>query len=105
MGFYSHLCPKCGISARSRWAKNREACQGQVTVVLPDRVVHGEYDGYGRIENEDGETFDIATLAVKGANFNEMVKMYHTKCWEEAGKPSYEEAEYAPNAPDQGYFF
>ncbi len=105
MGFFSHQCPKCKDSARSKWAKNRKAWQGQVTVVLPDRIVQGEYNGYGRVETVDGESFEIMSLAAEGGNYDKIVKMYHTKCWEEAGKPSYEEAEYAPNAPDQGFFF
>ena len=82
MGFYSHLCPECKISARSKWAKNRDVWQGQVTVVLPDRVVQGEYNGYGRVETADGEVFNIASLPMERGNYDELVKMYHTKCWE-----------------------
>lgn len=90
MGFFSWECESCRVSLRSAHA-TEDPTQIQCTVILSDNsVVHGEYDGYGRINGED---------IMEGKP-----TCYHTTCWERAGRPTEYFGE-SNHAQDQGYFF
>jgi hypothetical protein len=93
MGFFSKLCESCGHSLLSIYAAN-DINQWMTTVVAVLKngsVIHGKYDGYGRIDDFDVIADHDATV-------------WHRACWEVAGKPT----DYRGNstwADDQGYFF
>ena len=67
-------------------------------------VIQGPYDGYGRIESEQAGTIEIIEQSCNG-DWNGPVKLYHTDCYEKAGRPDYDQAKFSNNADDQGYFF
>lgn len=115
MGFFSWECPCCNVSIRSHWATN-DIDEQHCTLVLPDRIVQGAYDGYGRIDTDVGDIFDISEEVVfplweedkkEGieSDMNREVKIYHTKCWRKQGMPSFEYAKWSRYADDQGFFF
>jgi hypothetical protein len=71
----------------------------RVVVLYPGhQVVEGDYDGYGRVETEDGthETH-------KGWPMIDPC-LWHKACWEAKGRP-YDLDRCSENAKDQGWFF
>ncbi len=95
MGFFSWNCKACGKSIRSPYEpEDTEWMSHAVALGKDGTVVHGRYDGYGRLMTRFGE-FDMA-------EGDDTPCMYHERCWKEAGQPKYSE----PSAPadDQGYF-
>ena len=93
MGLFSWQCKKCDHSIKAPynipagWEYMTEA------VVLREgkEPVIGEYDGYGRVNDEE-------------INWHlEEPEMWHKKCWENAGKPQYS-GDY-DSAEDQGFFY
>jgi len=102
MGFFSWSCPECDRSVISVHAITRTSPEvkldpefSKATLVLPDRVLSGEYDGYGRLDD-----FNILDNTHNG----EEPHIFHTKCYALAGRPKYEETQSSPMARDQGFF-
>mgnify|MGYP001256675179 CR=1 FL=1 len=100
MGFFSYNCKECNHSILSRHSTNEGINEWMSHVVVlgsDGSRIDGEYDGYGRVEDEEidedeDRSFDAAYL--------------HYACWEIAGKPEF--AFYgtpSDSAKDQGYFF
>lgn len=91
MGFFSYNCRGCGHSLLSSYSADKgiNEWMTEAIALFPngDRV-SGEYDGYGRLGFADG---------LDGA------ACWHRACWEQAGKPDFDEA--SRSAADQGYFF
>lgn len=92
MGFFSWDCRACGKSVRSAYTN---AGHGQwmtkaVAVTRGGAVVHGEYDGYGRLD--DFELVDAGPFTI-----------WHLACWEHGGRPVAFDGE-ARSAEDQGHF-
>jgi hypothetical protein len=104
MGFFSWECPVCHESIRSHWAVGKKNVRNCI-LVLPDRQVAGEYDGYGRIiEADEGEPFDIMEH-LHSAHHDREVKLYHADCHHKAGWPEWDDAKFSKYARDQGYWF
>lgn len=75
--------------------------------MLPDRVIEGVYNGYGRVSGVNlMDKKLIPTIWTEGedGHFTKEVKMYHTVCYNEIGRPIYEEARFSKTAEDQGFF-
>jgi hypothetical protein len=68
-------------NATSRWMTKA------VLLKKDGAVVHGVYDGYGRVDGKD---------------VGESPRLYHEACWEQAGKPAYGKP--SKRAADQGHF-
>ena len=91
MGFFSFQCRGCKKSIRSPHSYNEgEEWMNKAVVLLDDdtRIV-GDYDGYGRINDNDIEQCDEGDW-------------WHHKCWVTAGKPAFFAR--AEPASDQGFF-
>lgn len=102
MGVFSWNCAHCGHSVlvHADVGINDWMQQAVVLSSTGDRY-EGVYDGYGRIECEDGdEVVDV---------MNHGGVMAHLACWEVAGKPEFwhyrEHNLTSPSSEDQGYFF
>ncbi len=95
MGFFSWKCKCCERSLRSEYATKSDDRKMGTAVLENGSVVHGEYDGYGRLL-DDGNEFELP--------WDAKVDVYHTKCWKEAGSPT-EFTGGSYNAEDQGFFF
>lgn len=96
MGFHSKDCEGCGHpmlcaeaigTTESRWMNE---C---VAITETGSVIHGAYDGYGRLFEE----FTEVALPYE-------VTVWHEACWELAGKPTDYRGISADSA-DQGWFF
>jgi hypothetical protein len=92
MGLFSWNCKKCDHSIKVAPTPDGWQYMNEATYLKPNgSVVIGEYDGYGRIDGceidwESGEP-----------------EVWHKRCWENAGKPSYTGP--SKHADDQGYFY
>lgn len=99
MGFFSWRCKGCNHSILNPYSVTKTNAWMMETVLLPEdgSVVHGEYDGYGRLEPYgDG----MGTVEME---LNPGPCLWHRDCWEHQGKPGYDgPSEYAG---DQGFFF
>lgn len=122
MGFFSYDCKGCEHSMRSEYAVTPETeYMMEVLAITPQgeligagdnaygHDVQGYYDGYGRINvfglkeyPESEVTYDIPYNADN--NCHGQWDVWHTRCWEEAGKPVAWTGG-SPSSPDQGYFF
>lgn len=99
MGFSSWECARCKKSILSSYACREgidyEWCKA--TIVTKDSVSTGVYDGYGRLHMKGGavleELYELEPL-----------KIYHERCYEKAGRPSYQKAKKSAHAYDQGFF-
>lgn len=102
MGVFSWTCAHCkhSILVHSDEGIN-DWMQQAVVLSSTGDVYQGTYDGYGRLECEDGE--DVHEAMEHGA------VMVHEACWEVAGKPAFwhyrENGLASTSAEDQGYFF
>jgi hypothetical protein len=96
MGFFSYNCKECGHPLLSRGATDKgiNEWMSQGVALLPnDGRILGEYDGYGRLGNDDDEGIQEAAWL-------------HRACWEVAGKPEYQHyGTSSSGAKDQGWFF
>ena len=92
MGFYSWDCKVCGHPMLSVYAlEDKNEWMNHVVVIEEDgSILQGEYDGYGRVDDEDIESYKP--------------ECYHEHCWELAGKPT-KYTKGSRSARDQGYFF
>ncbi len=97
MGFFSWNCKGCNYSIKSEYGLPKDLSYMKEAVYLTPNgsVVIGEYDGYGRINDKGCET-EIDWESGEA-------ELWHRKCWEKAGKPSYEGP--STDAEDQGYFY
>jgi hypothetical protein len=101
MGFFSWDCKVCGHPLLSDYAVNREGVDNSwmtdvVVIETSGSILHGKYDGYGRVEEHDIE-HDC------GRGLTEP-QCYHKACWHLAGRPvGYNEG--STPSRDQGYFF
>ena len=99
MGFFSWQCKGCDQSVKAPYHQelSKLAWQSDAVCLKSDGDVYsGEYDGYGSIDDPALEP---------GENIWEdsEPELWHKRCWENAGKPSFTGASEA--AEDQGYFF
>lgn len=89
MGVFSWKCHRCGLSILNTMIDNTH--YSKATVILGNgSIIHGEYDGYGRV----GIAEDLA---------DHKATWFHTKCWEDAGKPTSFLGQ-SDWAEDQGHF-
>jgi len=95
MGCFSWNC-RCGHSVMNPYVTEKAWLNDAVLLLSDGSVIKGHYDGYGRIETSDGGVFEVPW---EDSGF----EIYHVKCWEAAGKPSYERS--SPSAMGQGHFF
>jgi hypothetical protein len=102
MGFFSWACKGCNHSILNPFSINaKNAWMAKVTMLTKNgTVVHGDYDGYGRIENySDPDSRSVFEIDWdKGEP-----ELWHTECWKHVGKPEYSGP--SDSARDQGYFF
>lgn len=92
MGFFSWNCTKCGHSIMSPYAVHGdEMWLNECVALFPDGARYkGSYDGYGRVGGAE-------------VDYGVDVEFQHIRCWEEAGKPDYEQN--SPDAGGQGHFY
>ena len=92
MGFFSWQCKKCDHSIKAPYniPTGWEYMNEVVWVREGEDPVIGEYDGYGRIDE------DLEVTWVEP-------ELWHKVCWENAGKPDYNSP--SNRAEDQGYFY
>lgn len=114
MGFFSWRCAKCGLPVINHYAGGvGEPNLNAITVLTPDGdVLHGHYDGYGRMDVDDGpsdygDVFDISEL-VEWEDEGEGVEqrepcVLHTCCYSEGD--TYEEVGQSRSDPAQGFFY
>jgi hypothetical protein len=90
MGFFSWDCEVCGHPLLSEYViTDKNAWMNDAVALESDgSVLHGSYDGYGRLDDYDLESPQV----------------YHKACWEHSGKPD-EYVEESRSSRDQGYFF
>lgn len=95
MGFFSWDCKSCERPLLGPGALDRDGTNAwmQQAVALSKRGdrMHGDYDGYGRLDG-----VDIFELTEEPA-------LYHAACYELAGKPEFTTP--SRDSADQGYFF
>lgn len=90
MGFFSWKCRGCGRSILAPYAQGLEWMSQAVVLTEDGEVIHGEYDGYGRV--------GLYSVIDNGQNSD----LWHRGCWMVAGQPKYRGP--ADHAEDQGYF-
>ena len=92
MGFFSWNCRGCGESMKAPYdLKEEDAWQNDVVVVTEDnKIIAGDYDGYGRVGCEDLSYYKF--------------ECWHQKCYISNGQPT-TYTEQAQAAQDQGYFY
>lgn len=101
MGFFSFDCRGCGNPLLSRHVTN--ATNGWMrdclAIEADGRILHGDYDGYGRF-NDVGVNLEHIDFHLP-PNGNPCC--WHRACWLAAGSP----IAYQPSAhsPDQGFFY
>jgi len=97
MGFFSWNCKHCNHSIKSDYGLPEEYhYMREAVLLLPSgSIIIGHYDGYGRITDEAGCETEI--------DFCGRPELWHRKCWEQAGKPSYTGE--SDHANDQGFFY
>lgn len=96
MGFFSWNCKGCHKSIKAPYDPDPACHNDAVLIESCGSVIAGSYDGYGRIETQGGNQFEINWEAVEPC-------LWHKKCWEAAGKPPYNGP--SDRAADQGYFY
>lgn len=92
MGFFSWDCKGCGhplLSAMAATEDNEWMTEG-VALLHNGTILHGEYDGYGRLNDHE-------------VDFIVEPECWHRSCWIKAGKPKWTSA--SEGAEDQGWFF
>lgn len=99
MGFFSQDCEGCGHPALSEQATETiNAWMNDVVVITAHgSVIRGSYDGYGTVR-EPGSAVEHE-YAIGDGN-----TVWHTACWEKAGKPTDFRGE-SRRSEDQGWFF
>lgn len=96
MGFFSWQCKGCDQSIKAPYNLDALAWQADAVCLKSDGAVYsGEYSGYGVIDDPALEREDIWE--------DSEPELWHKRCWENAGKPSFTGA--SKQAADQGYFF
>ena len=111
MGLFSALCNGCKNPILPTF--NTEvinAWMSDCVAIYSDGTrVRGFYDGYGRLDNEDGdcvagdEDGSVEPVCCWTSN-NDGPTVWHAACWYNAGQPKRYEGQSA-HAPDQGHFF
>ena len=98
MGFFSWKCKACGHSIISGHSSNTiNEWMIKAVAILPDgTILKGEYDGYGRIEDENRNVSPVYPAGEP--------QCYHRACWELSGRPEKYTGK-SDNALDQGFFF
>ena len=112
MGYFSWQCTICGQSVKAagetpiglEW-------QSVAVAVMPDgKILHGLYDGYGRIVDDEEDSHDLQAQTPgewdgetpQGRQLGNPA-MWHHQCWEHAGSPTAYTGPALP-AEDQGFF-
>jgi len=98
-GFFSWECSACNKSILSDASTDfKNGWMKQCVLITSDGKEYiGEYDGYGRIGDEDGE-MDIVEEDLEDQGFT----IYHKACWKIIGRPGFKDQSNYSN--DQGFF-
>ena len=130
-GFSSWRCPFCGFDIMNYHAANENKAWASATQIEKNGILQGLYDGYGKIDAFDVYLFAGLEGAIPedeleidnlldprdqegrerlkkakevGIARNDELKIYHTVCYEKAGKPSFTSAKVSGWAEGQGHW-
>lgn len=127
MGLSSFECPVCNKSilhdGLTGLSADLDEGWSEATLVLPGGVVQGSHDGYGNIDDVNFYALAVhgKPKGLKPKDYDKLhetwwdsqknmkskeypIKMYHTYCWENSGKPNFQAAKASKSAKDQGHF-
>ena len=107
MGFFSQDCEGCGHPALSHHVTTplNDWMRECVTIQPNGKVIIGFYDGYGTLNDGEGEhEYAIGNYDPEAGEMYDGATVYHRACWEVAGRPT-AYAGPSRDSEDQGFFF